>query len=95
MKWRKWPGEKPKEGVRVFIKGTEATGHDVGNLEYYYDSKECLWLDESDEAFEEVARERGYINAFEAEYKDHLGIWRPLVTDADRDSFLRSIKNNT
>lgn len=82
MKWRAWPEEKPKEdGIFLFrnqykvyaLCGYLKNGN--GPCENLFSGDIYQWLDESDEAFEEMARERGYIK----------GTTRTITTVIDRD----------
>ena len=68
MKWRAWPEEKPKEdGIFLFRNQNKAYAlcgylkNGNGPCENLFNGDIYQWLDESDEAFEEMARERGWV----------------------------------
>ena len=83
MKWRKWPESKPAinnlytvwcymvdVGGEIIFKVENGFNpdHDPGEI-----FSNILWLDESDAAFEEVARERGWVKKDEIDMR--TGQW--------------------
>lgn len=78
MKWRKWPEEKPNKGQNTICRDNETyeawfgINFDPKNpVDFTKDQNRLKheifeWLDESDSAFEEVAREGGWISEDEA-----------------------------